>query len=133
MPDWFIEILKSAPELASVALVVYYSIRMTDSHRKSSVNIMDSWRSFFAERDELYKQFIATQNDKWREFSVAQNDKWIQFIERQNELIRTDRENYVSAIARLAEEIKENSRRIAENNALILSRNAEASKRTRQS
>jgi len=132
MPDWIITILKSAPELASVIVVVWFSLKMSESHRKSSGSIMEGWKTFFTERDNSWREFIAAQNAGWKEFMSSENMKWIQFIDRQSELIRADRENYVSAISRLAEEVKENSRRIAENNALILSRNNEASKRTRQ-
>jgi len=126
MPDWIINILSKAPELASVIVVVWFALKMGENSRKSSEIIMKDWRGFLEDQNIKWQAFIGMQDEKWRHFVESQSEQFTSVAKSQNEqfvhALEMYKESQIAALARLAEEIKVNSIRVSETNAMMLGR-----------
>lgn len=88
-------ILNKVPELASVIVVVLYTLELSKVYRSSVQDIVKSQQDSSKAIMEDWRKHMEVENVKWREF------------------ISELRESQNLAIARLAEEMKENGKIIA--------------------
>ena len=95
MIDWA-AIIEKVPEMAMVIVVVVFALKMTESQRQSSKEVMAEWREFLNKRD-----------GSWREYIQVRDEVFI------STLIEI-REQQVNSTARLAEELKSNTVRLEE-------------------
>jgi len=85
--DWGI-IIDKAPELASVIIVAWFALKMTENSRLASAKVMDEWRGWLTQME-----------NNWQLFTKERDEQYLQSMDKM-------RAASDISTARLAEEIK---------------------------
>ena len=92
--DWGI-IIDKAPELASVIIVAWFALKMTENSRLASAKVMDEWRGWLTQME-----------NNWQLFTKERDEQYLQSMDKM-------RAASDISTARLAEEIKETGRQLS--------------------
>lgn len=93
MIDW-IALSQQVPQFAALIIVVIFALQMSKANREYIQTLVSGWKVFFE-----------SQSEDWRGFIERQEVRFVQTLE-------TINKQHSESTARLAEEIKDNSRRL---------------------
>jgi len=93
MIDW-ITLSQTAPQFVALIIVVVFALQMSKANREYISSVTEGW-----------KAYLEGQSKDWREFIEREEIRFVQTLEAMYK-------QHSESTARLAEEIKENSRRL---------------------